>query len=170
MLIGGMDEDQQTQNMVWISQAYMQDDMTWCVATARPQDLWRNIFQIYTPLAWSAIAVVIFMVAIIVYHLLRTENRCNNFVWAFMVSIATILGHSISYKPSKLSIRVVVICLFMYGMIIRTSFSALLISFLTQPILKYQIDDLYEAIEAGFKFAGGNNAFSHLGDPDDPVI
>lgn len=170
MLIGGMDEDQQVQKMVWFSRAYMQDDMTWCVATARPQNLWSNIFQIYSPLAWSAIAAVMFLVALIVHHILRTENRCKNFMWAFMVSIAAILGQSLSYKPSRLSIRVMMIFLFTYGMIISTSFSALLISFLTQPRLKQQIYGLYEAIEAGFKFAGGNNAFSHLGDPDDPVI
>lgn len=48
ILIGGMDNDARVQKILWVTIPYIQDDQTWCVATARPQDLWQNIFSIYT--------------------------------------------------------------------------------------------------------------------------
>lgn len=156
--------------MLSISRPYMQDDVTWCVANARPRDLWSNIFQIFTANSGIAIATTTIIVAFFLKQLLRTERKYENYVWTFMLTIAATFGHSLSYEPSRISIRVMMTFLFLYGLIITTSFSAFSISFLTQPRLKYQIDDLPDAVQAGFKFSGGNDAYSHLDASDDPVI
>lgn len=146
----------------------MQDDLTWCVATARPRDLWSNIFQIYTFNTWAAILTTTFAVAFVLMHLIRTEDRFENYVWAFMLSIGAIIGKSITYEPTRISIRVMMLFLFMYGLIISTSFCTFLISTLTQPRFKHQIDNLRDAIQTDFKFASGNVAHAHyLG--SDPV-
>lgn len=146
----------------------MQDDMTWCVATARPRDLWSNIFQIYTVTSWSMIIGTTFFVAVVVKRLLRIENKFENFVWAFIFSIGAILGKSITYEPSRISIRIMMFFLFMYGLVISTSFCTFLISTLTQPRFKHQIDNLPDAVRNGFKFSSGNPAYLHY-HQDDPV-
>lgn len=140
--------------------------MTWCVANARPRNLWSNIFQIYTGNTWFAIAATTIIATLIMKQLLLTEKNLENYVWAFMLIIAAILGKSVTYEPSRVSIRVMMFFLFMFGLIISTSFCTFLISTLTQPRLKHQIDSLPEAIQAGFVFAGGNIAWSRSQNDD----
>lgn len=161
VLIGGIDDDQRVKKLLWISRTYMQDDMTWCVAKARPRDLWSNIFQIYTIELWGAIAATTIIVAFTIKQFLRTEKIFEDYVWTFLLAIAAIIGKSITYEPSRVSIRVMMCFLFMYGLEISTSFSTFLISTLTQPRLKHQFDNLPDALRAGFKFASGNVAYEH---------
>lgn len=166
-----MDEDQAVKRYLWISRPYMQDEMTWCVANARPRDLWSNVFRIYSIHTWIGIGVSTLAITLTMKLLTSTETKFKNFIWAFMFTFTAILGKSVTYASSRASIRIMMSFLFIFGLIISTSFCTFLISTLTQPRLKHQIDNVPDAIRAGFKFAGGNIAYSHyLYDADDPVI
>lgn len=167
-LIGGFDDDKRARQVLYISQTYLPDDMTWCTAIARPRDLWSNIFRIFQINSWVAILTATFAVAAITKHLVRTEHVYESYVWAYMLTISAILGKPTSYEPSRVSIRVMVLFLYLFGLIISTSFCTFLISTLTQPRLKHQIDNLPEAVAAGFKFASGTVGFNHYQD-DNPV-
>lgn len=165
-----MDDDRRVKKLLWISHPYMQDDMTWCVASARPRDLWSNIFQIFTPITWLAIISTIIMFTIAVKQLLRSERKIESYGWAFMLSITAIIGKSVAYEASRTSVRVMMFFLFVFGLIISTSFCTFLISTLTQPRFKHQIDNLPDAIRAGFKFASGNLAYAHYHHADPVTI
>lgn len=170
LLIAGIDDSLMLSftKKLWISRTYMSDDMTWCVAKVKPCPLWSNIFQIFTFITWIAVLTTIFTIAVIIKYFLRIDKRSENYMWALLLSIAAIIGKSITYNPSRVSIRVMMVFLFLYGLIISTSFCTFLISSLTQPRFGRQIDNLPDAIKAGFKFASGDSGYYHyIG--EDPV-
>lgn len=159
-----MDNDARVQKLLWVTIPYIQDDQTWCVATARPQDLWQNIFSIYTVATWVILVATIFFNALIIYLLIRViddERRKESYVWTLMVGMASALGQYATYDPKRISLRVMMIFLFMYGLVMSSSFNSFLISILTQPRFKTQVDSLSLAIKNNFKYAGGEVALSH---------
>lgn len=167
ILIGGMDRDMRVAKTLWISIPYIQDDQTWCVATARPRDIWRNIFGIYTMFTWSILIATIFFIASVIYAFMQLEHRPENYAWTLLVGMAAALGQTGSYEPWRTSIRVFMCFLFMYGLVMSTSFSSFLISILTRPRFKTQINTVRSAIDAGFQFTGGDLALSHYGGVDE---
>lgn len=161
ILIGGMDNDARVQKLLWISIPYIQDDQTWCLAIARPQELWRNIFGIYTIGTWCILIGAIFFNGFIIYLLIRVENRKDNYIWTLMIGMASALGQYSPYEPHRISIRVMMLFLFMYGLVMSSSFNSFLISILTRPKFKQQIDSLGMAIGSDVDFTGGEVALSH---------
>lgn len=156
-----MDNDARIQKLLWVSIPYIQDDQTWCVAIARPQDLWQNIFSIYTVATWFTLIAAIFFNAFIIYLLIRVENRHESYVWTLMIGMASALGQYATYEPQRISVRTMMVFLFMYGIVMSSSFNSFLISILTRPRFKQQTDTLELAIENDFTFAGGEVALSH---------
>lgn len=161
ILIGGLDRDMRVEKLLWISIPYIMDDQTWCVATARPRDIWRNVFGIYTLFTWSALIAVIFLVATVIYAFMQLERRADNYVWTLLIGMAAALGQTAAYEPWRASIRVFMCFLFLYGLVMTSSFSSFLISILTQPRYKTQIDSVRSAIQADVQFSGGEVALSH---------
>lgn len=162
-----MDNDARVQKILWVTIPYIQDDQTWCVATARPQDLWQNIFSIYTFGTWLMLVAAIFFNALIIYLLIRVENKQESYVWTLMIGMASALGQYATYEPQRISVRMMMIFLFMYGIVMSSSFNSFLIGILTQPRYKQQTDSLQLAIKHNFKFTGGEVALSHyLGNDD----
>lgn len=157
------------QKLLWISIPYIQDDQTWCVATARPRDIWRNIFGIYTLFTWSMLIAAIFFIAAVIYAFMQLEQRPDNFAWTLMIGMATAIGQTASYEPWRASIRVLMCFLFMYGLVMSTSFNSFLISILTQPRYKTQIDSVRSAIDAGVQFTGGEVALAHYMGADEVI-
>lgn len=159
-----MDNDARVQKLLWVSIPYIQDDQTWCVATARPQDLWRNIFGIYTVSTWFTLVAAIFFNAFIIYVLIRViddDHKKESYAWTLMVGMASALGQYATYDPKRITLRVMMIFLFMYGLVMSSSFNSFLISILTRPRFKQQVDSLGSAIAHNFKYMGGEVALSH---------
>lgn len=164
VLIGGIDNDPKIQKILWNSIPYRQDDETWCVATARPRELWRNIFGIYTNQTWMALAGVIFLIGFVIYGLIHIEYKPENYIWALMIGLSSSLGLSVNYEPTRSTIRVMMVFFFLYGLVMSSSFNSFLISILTRPRYKPQVATLHMAIEQGFEFAGGSVTLSHYMD------
>lgn len=160
-MIGGVDNDPKIQKILWASIPYIQDDQTWCVATARPRELWRNIFGIYTIQTWIALILVIFLIAFVIYGLIHIEFKPENYMWSFMVGLSATLGQYASYEPTRTSIRIMMVFFLLYGLIMSTSFNSFLISILTRPRFKAQVSSVQDAVEHEFEFAGGEVALSH---------
>lgn len=156
-----MDRDARVQKLLWISIPYIQDDQTWCVAVARPQELWRNIFGIYTVATWFLLIGVIFFIAFVIYLFIGIENRVESYVWTLMIGMAASIGQYACYEPQRASIRVMMVFCFLYGLVMSSSFNSFLISILTQPRYKQQIDNVELALHKGMHFAGGEVALSH---------
>lgn len=162
LLIGGFDHDGRIDDRLLTSKTYIQDDMTWCVAAAGPRDLWRNVFNIFTTTTWIAIICFVGIMALTVNFFQKFENKNENIIWSFMISLAGTTGKTVNYETKKSSARIVLFLLFFYGLIISTSFSSLLISILTRPKLDHQVANLIDAVTAKYKFTGGESVIYHL--------
>lgn len=161
-----MDLEVRTRKMLWITIPYIHDDQTWCVATARPQDIWRNIFNIYTVVTWLALVGAVFLIAFLVFIAVRLEKRRSKLFWTFLIGLAAAIGQYASYEPKRTSVRVLLIFVFMYGMVMTTSFNSFLISILTRPRFNAQVDSVQDAIDVGMTFAGGDVALAHFNGDD----
>lgn len=161
-----MDNDARVQKLLWVTIPYIQDDQTWCVATARPQDVWQNIFSIYTVSTWLSLVAAIFVNALVIYLLIRAENKHESYVSTLMIGMATAIGQYVSYEPQRISIRVMMIFLFLYGIVMSSSFSSFLLGILTRPRFKLQVDSLSLAMEYDFRYVGGELALSHYSNND----
>lgn len=71
------------------------------------------------------------------------------------MSMCAALGQYACYEPQRVSIRIMMLFLFLYGLVMSSSFNSFLISILTQPRFKQQIDNLNLAIEKNVRFSGG---------------
>lgn len=162
ILIGGLDRDQRVQKLLWITIPYIQDDQTWCVAKAKPQDVWRNIFGLYTISTWLALIASIIFIGVVIHLFLSWDQRVEHIVWTLMLGLASTIGQYVCYEPNRLSVRILLIFMFMYGMVMSTSFNSFLIGILTRPRFKAQIDSMEDAIEAKMNFTGGEVALSHF--------
>lgn len=161
-----MDLDVRTRQILWITIPYMQDDQTWCVAVAKPLEIWRNVFNIYTTTTWLALIGAIFFIALLVHIGVHLENRHENYSWSALNGLAAAIGQFVIYEPKRSSIRVLLIFILMYGMVMTTSFNSFLISILTRPRFKAQINSIGDAIKIDMTFAGGEVAFSHFTEND----
>lgn len=87
-MIGGVDEDSNSRKYLSSSIPYYQDDQTWCVATAKPQELWKNIFNLFPTFIWSLIILVVYLMAIILYYFIKLDDRSENFAWMLLASLS----------------------------------------------------------------------------------
>lgn len=159
-----MENDPKIQKILWNSIPYRQDDETWCVAIARPRDLWRNIFGLYKTSTWSALMGAIVLIATIIYLLIHIEYKAENYMWSLMMGIGSSLGLTVQYEPTRTSLRVMMLFFFLYGLITSSTFNSFLISILTRPRYNPQVNSLRMAIEQGFDLAGGDVTLSHYMD------
>lgn len=159
--------DNRASNLFWQSRAYFQDDVTWCVPRSKSRVIWRNIFQIFTAKVWIALFFASLLIATAIQVSNRMEKRERNFVWSFMFSISTAIGRNSLFEPKRIPVRMLMIFLFLYGLVLSTSFSTFLISTLTKPHYTFQIQNVQQAVENHFHFIGGEVILSYFKGDDE---
>lgn len=168
-MIGGMDEDATTRKHLSSSIPYYQDDQTWCVSVAKPEELWKNILTLFPILIWLVIISIIEIIAIILYIIIQFDNKYENYYWSLLASLSLTLGLSTIYHPNNSHVRFMFFFFLFYGLIFSSAFHSFLVNVLSHPRQKIQIDSVEKAIVSQFKFNGGSITLSHY-DGDDEVI
>lgn len=115
-----------------------------------------------------ALIAAIFLIAFVIYVLIHIDKKSESYVWTLMIGMSASLGQYASYEPTRISIRVMMVFAFMYGLVMSSSFNSFLISILTRPRFKQQIDKLELAVSEEVYFTGGELALSHYTN-NDPV-
>lgn len=166
-MIGGMDEDANTRHFLSSSIPYYQDDQTWCVAVAKPEELWKNIFKLFPLLIWLFIIGIIEMIAIVLYIIIQFDNKRENCYWSLLASISLTLGLSTVYQPINSHVRFMFFFFLFYGLIFSSAFHSFLVNILSHPRYKNQIETIKEAIDAKFEFTGGSVTLEHYNGDDE---
>lgn len=161
-MIGGMDEDSNTRKYLSSSIPYYQDDQTWCVATAKPEELWRNIFNLFSTLVWSLIILVVCLMAIMLYFFIKLDKKTENFMWMLLASLSVTMGISTTYDPKNTNTRIIFFIFLFYGLLFSTAFNSFLVGVLTNPRQKEQISDLPQAVASNLEFNGGTVTLEHI--------
>lgn len=166
-MIGGMDEDANTRKFLSSSIPYYQDDQTWCVANAKPQELWRNIFNLFSAMIWGLIILIVFLMASMLYFFIKLDDRSENFMWMVMASLSVTMGLTSVYDPRSTNARMIFFIFLFYGLLFSSLFNSFLVGVLTNPRQKTQISNLYQAVEANLRFEGGTVALEHFTTKDE---
>lgn len=156
-----MDEDSNTRRFLSSTIPYYQDDQTWCVAVAKPQDLWKSLFNLFSLNEWLGIISIIYMFAVILYVIIKIDNRNENFHWTLLASLSITMGLSTVYDPRKINIRFMFCILLFYGLVFSSAFHSFLVNVLTNPRQKPQVDNLKVAISNKFQYKGGTVPLAH---------
>lgn len=156
-----MDEDAYTRKELSSTIPYYQDDQTWCVAVAKPELLWKSFFKLFSPIEWLVIAIMIYMIAVVLYVISRIDGRRENIHWSLLASLSITMGLATVYEPRKANVRFMFLSFLFYGLIFSSAFHSFLVNVLTNPIQKEQVDNLAASVANGFRYAGGTVALSH---------
>lgn len=166
-MIGGIDEDSNTRKYLSSSIPYYQDDQTWCVANAKPEELWRNIFNLFTTFVWCLIILVVYLMALLLYYFIKLDNKSENFMWTLLASLSVTMGLATTYDPKNPTIRIIFFIFLFYGLLFSTAFHSFLVGVLTNPRQKEQVSDLQQAVASNLQFNGGTVTLEHFDAKDE---
>ncbi len=166
-MIGGMDEDSNTRKYLSSSIPYYQDDQTWCVSNAKPEELWRNIFNLFSNLVWGTIIIIVFLMATMLYFFIKMDNKSESFMWMLLASLSVTMGLTTVYDPRNTKARMIFFIFLFYGLLFSTLFNSFLVGVLTNPRQKEQISNLYQAVSSDLQFNGGTVALEHFDAKDE---
>lgn len=167
VMIGGMDEDSNTRKYLSSSIPYYQDDQTWCVANAKPEELWRNIFNLFSTTIWGLIILVVFLMASMLYYFIKMDHKSENFMWMLLASLSVTMGLTTIYDPKHPNARMIFLIFLFYGLLFSTLFNSFLVGVLTNPRQKEQISNLQQAVASNLEFNGGTVTLEHFDAKDD---
>lgn len=162
-----MDEDSNTRKFLSSSIPYYQDDQTWCVANAKPEELWRNIFNLFSTMIWGLIILIVFLMASMLYFFIKIDDRSENFMWMLLASLSVTMGLTTVYDPKSTNVRLIFFIFLFYGLLFSSLFNSFLVGVLTNPRQKEQISNLYQAAEANLEFNGGTVTLEHFDAKDE---
>lgn len=166
-MIGGMDEDSNTRRLLTSSIPYYQDDETWCVAVAKPEELWKGIFQLFDLIEWTGIIGIICLFAVILYIIAGIDDRNENMHWTLLASLSLTIGLATAYEPKKSNVRFMFFFFLFYGLIFSSFFHSFLVNVLSNPMRKPQVANAPMAIQQRYRFAGGTLAATHIDGGDE---
>ncbi|KFB38749.1 hypothetical protein ZHAS_00006149 [Anopheles sinensis] len=167
LMIGGLYENPISRKLLSATIPYYQDDLTWCVPTARHAPKWLNVFIIFNIWTWLIAIFIIFAAAALIYRFNYVEGLYReNYTWVLLQSLAFSLSVYAHYWPRRVSIRFFLIGYMFYGLHWNAAYHSFLISVLTRPRYEMQIATVEQAIEAGFRFSGAESTLPHFDKPD----
>uniref|UniRef100_A0A182J2K2 Putative ionotropic receptor ligand binding domain-containing protein n=1 Tax=Anopheles atroparvus TaxID=41427 RepID=A0A182J2K2_ANOAO len=163
LMIGGLYENPISRKLLSATIPYYQDDLTWCVPTARHAPKWLNVFIIFNVWTWLIAIFIIFAAAGLLYRFNYVEGLYReNYTWVLLQSLAFSLSVYAHYWPRRVSIRFFLIGYMFYGLHWNAAYHSFLISVLTRPRYEPQIASIGQAIEAEFRFAGAESTLPHF--------
>ncbi|XP_062546120.1 uncharacterized protein LOC134212358 [Armigeres subalbatus] len=167
VMIGGLYENPISRKLLSSSIPYYQDDLTWCVATARHAPKWLNVFIIFNLWTWLIAIFIIFFAAGIIYCFNHIDHTYpENYTWMALQSLALSLSVYAHYWPKRFSTRFFLIGYMIYGIHWSAAYHSFLISVLTRPRFETQVSTVEAAIKQNFQFVGAENSLVFFDRPD----
>lgn len=150
LVIGGTYPSKQLNDQLQLSIAYMADDLTWCLATAKETALWKNIFFMFPLWMWPFVICLAYFNAFVLYLLMmfdvggpRPLNYHSTCLTMFSTHIVMSNG---TYRPNGISTKTFYVFLLFYGFLIMAVFNSFLIQVLTRKMLEKQVVTIEEMI------------------------
>lgn len=141
---------------------YTQDEITWCVARARPIPKWRSIFSMGQGIevhicTWSAL-----VITIILTFFLSTFERRPFDAWKSMIYVFHLFLNGYVTTPKTRAMKFFVIYFMFILMISYTMINASLIKYMTGVAFDKQINTFDELKNQNFHFVSQSSAMKYL--------
>lgn len=149
------------------SKLYYQEELIWCIQTAKNYPMAVNVFLATTPLMWFFMIVCMGgSVAVITYIMIPFDlkNPRRNFIdfnyTTFLIVIPMVMGSNLRHFPQMIP------CRSFYALSLLTTFFLWQIlfcyggRFIIVPVQRHQISTVAELIENDFRLAGSKEVFN----------
>lgn len=157
MFIGGLEENLITDKNLIASQAYYHDTLVWCVQKSKRNPMWLNLFHlISSPIIFINCTFQSPLVIAFVYYLEQFERRHRKWDWnrIFIEALAITMGFPCRYNPKCTPARVFLTFGLFAGILFVIVISSAMMTLITTPIMKHQINSVPEIVEGGFDLIG----------------
>lgn len=143
------------------SQAYFQDDVTWCVQHARLRAEWKNFFYAADPNIYVFIFSAIPLIYV-AYHFTAYERRTTD-IWETILILSAIFSQqSTSYRPEKNSTRFFYVLFSVLSFFLISISMSFLIIRVTKINYEEQISSFEQITEENFCLAAEENTRNYL--------
>lgn len=160
-VVGGQTRQSIRSNFI-DSEAYFQDDLTWCVQKAKLRPKWKQFlltFDMHGVLCIFGAAIP----ATLIFYLSSGYERRAMDIWtaAFLI-IQAISGTSSTYHPKRSSGRIFYLLLLHLGFFCISLIVSYLITIITNPNYEHQISSFEEIRAANFRLAAEEETKNYL--------
>jgi hypothetical protein len=130
-------------------------ELIWYVPCPKPIDRIQKIATIFSVTLWIAMIAVLIATGIIIWQLARLSRQDDNYKdisTALYNAWAVVVGVVVTKMPRSYPLRIVIFAWICYCFSISVVFQIFFTSFLVDPGLQKQIDNLHELSESGMEF------------------
>lgn len=155
LLIGGLVMDKTIPTELSYTAPYLNDEVTWCAARAKPLEKWQNIFNIMPQWMWFAVLLIAF-ICISIYRMILIVFDRQQFDY-FIIALTFINLHmamSAQFVPNHLISRIFFLIISLFGMIFVGIFNNVLLEVLTWPQAGIQIETIEEMVSDQYRLLG----------------
>lgn len=146
MIIGGYYSSKEIDEKISTTKSYFQDDITWCVANAKYKMKFEKLLYVLKPEIWFIHWSLDFLMGAVFFYIFRFDNVFKCYVWNVITFMIIHMGGSVVYQPKNMLARIVYILVAFYGLEWSTLYNSFLISVLTNPLPRWQIATINDAI------------------------
>lgn len=139
---------------------YDYDDKTWCFAKLAPYPLLVNIFRIFTPEAWCLHIATVTLVTFIWFSLFRYEGVYWDIKRYWSVTLFTLMGAPMTFRPRNDFVRLVMGVHFVAGFLWNIVFVSLWMWAFSNMCTNIQPKTVAAAAKGGYRFAGAYNTWN----------
>lgn len=164
---GGHALDSQIFRYYASSVVHAQDDMTWCIQTARAQSVIFNIYRLGTPTAWALAYVNAIVVGYLLYYLSRWDtgfNYRNKDSTYFLISVGLPLaiGLNQNHNPKNMYIRWLYFLVASGYFVCITAWATFLYKYMAIVHYDHQIDSVAEMTKNNFEVGSTEGTISQM--------
>lgn len=135
-----------------------------------------SIFIVFEKNLWLTVGITILLASIIFYFAALIDYRKpKNFIWCLMMIFNygfgkrffknihekipnfSHIGLYAHHNPRRPFVRVFIAGMLFMGLNLNAAYTGYLLNVLTTPRYDHQVSNIYEAIESGYEFTGGEN-------------
>lgn len=162
LVIGGQNRHSLQSNRFVESNAYFQDDLTWCVKHAKLHDEWDSFFKTVKPYMFWFIFGTSLATIWIIYFFAAYEKPTLD-IWLSMLLFSASVGQqSFNYRPERSSMRVFYALLLHSSFFLVSFFVAFIFKTMTQINYGAQISSLDEITKENFRLFADEDTRNYL--------
>lgn len=151
IVIGGLNwQSKQSKNLM-NSQAYFQDDITWCVPKPKLRAVWENFFYIADAKVISCGMAAILPTIGIAYALSAYERRPLDIWESILICTQGLIALPLAYIPERIVSRLYFVFNVQLGFLLVSIFGAYMFTIMTQPNYVHQISTFVQITDANYR-------------------
>lgn len=151
------------------------DDITFCVHSAGLAPAWLNPFKTFTWSLWLSVILTLFICGSFIFGVIKFEPdyQHHNYSWSLLATFGFCISmFTVEFEPRRVSIRIFIATLLVFGINSYAAYTSSLISILTKPRLDDQVSTVEDINNRGLVVYGSINHFNYIESykKDDPLF